>query len=185
MGLRQKTRKYTEAIAEEICDRIASGESLMSICRSPHMPTDNLVRFWVVNDAADKQGTGKGFAARFMRARELGLDRMAEEVIEIGDADYRGPDGLVDNAAIQQARLRSDNRRWLLSKALPKKYGDRVTAEITGDANAPLLQRIELVAVAPKVIDAKRVSDVIGAPISVDYARERDPHSPVGDAVDD
>jgi hypothetical protein len=148
----QKT-KYTEAIAEEICNRLAAGESLASICRTPGFPTETKVRIWALNDQADKHGTGKGFKERYTVAREIGYERMADEVIAISDADYRMEDGLVDNAAVQQARLRSDNRKWLLSKMLPRKFGDRVTAEVVGDANAPLLTRIELVAVAPKVIE--------------------------------
>jgi len=32
---------------------------------------------------------------------------------------------------------------------LPRKYGDRLTAEIAGDPNAPLVTRIELVPVDP------------------------------------
>jgi len=55
--------------------------------------------------------------------------------------------------------LRSDNRKWLLAKLLPKRFGDRVTAEVVGDANAPLLTRIELVAVAPTRVIDHAVSD--------------------------
>jgi hypothetical protein len=33
---------------------------------------------------------------------------------------------------------------------LPKVYGDKI--ELSGDANAPLIQRIELVAVRPKQV---------------------------------
>ena len=74
---------------------------------------------------------------------------MAEEIIAISDANYTGPDGLVDNGAVQQARLRVDNRKWLLSKMLPKQFGDRVTQEITGDNGGALITRIELVPVDP------------------------------------
>jgi hypothetical protein len=38
----------------------------------------------------------------------------------------------------------------LLSKVLPKIYGDKV--EISGDASSPLIQRIELVAIRPKQV---------------------------------
>ena len=44
----------------------------------------------------------------------------------------------------------SDNRKWLLSKMLPKQFGDRVTQEIVGGGDQPLITRIELVPVAPK-----------------------------------
>lgn len=183
-GVRGEPSRYTEAIADEICERIASGESLMSICSDPRMPNDASVRGWVMNDRANKNGLGKGFAARYAKARELGYDHMAESLIAIGDADYKMPDGTVDNGAIQQARLRSDNRRWLLSKVMPRKYGDRITTEVVGDADQPVLQRIELVAVpAAKVIDAKRVADgvVRGATAAADYARGRDLPPPAAD----
>jgi hypothetical protein len=71
---------------------------------------------------------------------------MADEVIEISDADCT-VDGKPDNALVQQARLRVDTRKWLLSKMLPRRFGDRVTTEVAGDPDAPLLTRIELVAV--------------------------------------
>jgi len=144
---------YTEALAEEICDRLATGEPLASICRSPYMPTETKVRLWAINDQAAEDGTGKGFKARYTAAREMGYERMADEIIAIGDADYIGTDGNVDNAAVQKARLQCDNRKWMLSKMLPKRFGDRVTAEVVGDANAPLLTRIELVAVPARVVD--------------------------------
>jgi hypothetical protein len=51
---------------------------------------------------------------------------------------------------VQQARLRVDTRKWILSRMLPRRFGDRVTTEVTADPNAPLLTRIELVAVPPR-----------------------------------
>jgi len=92
----------------------------------------------------------QGFAVRYARARERGYQRLADELLELADADCTGPDGKPDNALVQQRRLQVDTRKWLLSKLLPKQYGDRVTAEVVGDANVPLLTRIELVAVPPR-----------------------------------
>lgn len=57
---------------------------------------------------------------------------MADELIEISDANFTGPDGRADNALVQAARLRSDNRKWLLSKLLPKKYGDKAASPVRG-----------------------------------------------------
>ena len=59
--------------------------------------------------------------------------------------------GEPNNALVQQARLACDNRKWLLSKLLPHQYGDKVTQEIVGDADRPLVTRIELVPVEPVV----------------------------------
>ena len=52
---------------------------------------------------------------------------MADELLEIAD---RGSEDW------QRDRLRVDTRKWLLARALPKRYGDRVT--LSGDAAAPL-----------------------------------------------
>jgi hypothetical protein len=39
---------------------------------------------------------------------------------------------LVDHEHINRSRLKIDSRKWLLSKLLPSKFGDRVAAELTG-----------------------------------------------------
>ena len=44
----------------------------------------------------------------------------------------------------------SDNRKWLLSKMLPKQFGDKVTQEIVGEDGGALITRIELVPVDPR-----------------------------------
>jgi hypothetical protein len=71
-------------------------------------------------------------------------------VLLISDAPCEGPNGYADNALVQKQRLQVDSRKWLLSKMLPKIYGDKI--ELSGDASAPLIQRIELVAVRPKQV---------------------------------
>jgi len=46
-------------------------------------------------------------------------------------------------------RLLSDNRKWLLSKLAPKKYGDRTT--LAGDAENPLaVTLLDQIAANPK-----------------------------------
>ena len=84
------------------------------------------------------------------RAREAGCLLWADQLLAISDADYTGPGGLVDHARVQQARLMSDNRKWLLAKMLPKQFGDRVTQEIVGEDGGTLITRIELIPVGPR-----------------------------------
>jgi len=170
--------KYTEGIAEEICERLAQGESLNVVCKDPHMPSEFTVRQWVLDDQADGSGLGRGFASKYARARQIAYDLMAEEILAISDADCTF-DGKPDNALVQQARLRSDNRKWFLSKVLPKKYGDRVTAEVVGDANAPLITRIELVAI-PAV--HRTIGPVIDA--GCDDGDDRQTHSKPAETLD-
>ena len=125
---------YSPAIAEEICRRLAEGEGLRAICRDEHMPTESTVRGWYVDDY-------QGFAAQYARARDIGLEVMAEETIEI--ADDSGLDVVMtengprpDGEAINRAKLRVDTRKWLLSKLAPKRYGDRLQVDATVSVEA-------------------------------------------------
>ena len=141
---------YDQDVADWICDRLAEGEQLDDICKEPDMPPASTVRRWAYAGR-------EPFASDYARARSIGHERMVAEILAIGDADYRLDDGSVDNAAVQQARIMCENRKWLLSKMLPRTFGDKVTAEITGDPDQPLVTRIELVAVrspAREIIDA-------------------------------
>jgi hypothetical protein len=48
---------------------------------------------------------------------ELRCEKMTEKILEIADNNYTGLDGRADNALVQQASLRVDSRRWLLSSS--------------------------------------------------------------------
>ena len=74
---------------------------------------------------------------------------MADAIVSIGDRECLGPNGYVDNGAVQRHRLMSENRKWMLSKMLPRQFGDRVTQEVVGDEERPLVSEIRLVAVDP------------------------------------
>ena len=139
-------RLQTQENADRICALLEEGWSLRAIAKDIGMKTDAEIVRWGNNPDGPH-----GFAQRYARAMVARYERMAHEVIDI--ADEIAPtdiNGHVDTGWVAQQRLRSDNRKWLLSKALPKKYGDKVTQEITSDPNAPLLTRIELVAVQPR-----------------------------------
>ena len=135
---------YTQALAEEICDRLATGEPLNVICRDAHMPSEAGVRKWVE--------TRPAFGMAYARARDFGYDSIAEGILELGALReaVSGPDGYVDNGEVQRLRLLSENRKWLLAKMRPKQYGDKVTQEITGEDGGALITRIELVPVDPR-----------------------------------
>jgi hypothetical protein len=48
------------------------------------------------------------------------------------------------------ARLQVDTRKWLLSKLIPKKYGDKVEQFISGPDGRPLQAEITINLVDPK-----------------------------------
>lgn len=120
---------YSDPLAEEICTRLAAGETLRAICQSEHIPAHSTVLGWV-NDLPP-------FADQYARARQSGLDVIAEEIIEIADETGRdtisSERGDIPNSEwIARSRLRVDARKWLLSKLRPDKYGDRSTLDVNG-----------------------------------------------------
>lgn len=134
--------EYTAEIAERICDELGTGRTLLDVCRDGGMPTASTVLLWANRN-------WHGFAEPYRRAREIGYHAMADELLEIAD-DSRNDfvmrrkasgDGepVVDHEHIARSRLRVEARRWLLSKALPKIYGDRLDLKATHDAGDTLL----------------------------------------------
>jgi hypothetical protein len=147
---------YTQDIADEICDRLAEGDSLEAICKDDHMPAASTVKRWAIELRG--QDGAPNFADEYARARAIGYECLAEQVIAIGD-DPCYFDGKPDNVLVQRARLMSENRKWLLSKLLPRQFGDKVTQELVGDPERPVVNRIELVAVDPIIRPRARIED--------------------------
>ncbi len=129
---------YTEELARRICSELATGRSLRDVCRDDDMPAESTVRLWVIEDRS-------GFSAQYTRAREIGYHAMADETLEIADdgtndwtarQNADGESALVVNSDhIQRSRLRVDTRKWMLSKVLPKIYGDKVQQDINLTVN--------------------------------------------------
>ena len=127
--------EYTEAMGLAICERIADGESLRSICLLDEMPAKSTVFKWLTQQTE--------FADQYTRAREAQADVLADEIIDIADdgsRDYvKQEDGreVVDYDHISRARLRVDARKWIAAKLKPKKYGEKI--ELGSDPHRPLL----------------------------------------------
>ena len=75
------------------------------------MPAASAILGWAQDNI---EGCGEQYA----RARDKGYDLMADDIADIADHDNT-----------EQARQRIDVRKWLMSKALPKKYGDKQTID--------------------------------------------------------
>ena len=129
---------YTPEIAREIADRMIDGDSLRSVCQRENMPHEGTVYRWIARHPE--------FRELYAHARELQAMRWAEEVLSIADDTTLEP---------HDRRIRVDTRKWLLSKVLPKVYGDKVT--LAGDPKAPiqhLVGVIDLEALSVAELDA-------------------------------
>lgn len=100
--------KKSPALLAEICERIAKGESLRSICAGEGMPAASTVCLWTTEDEA--------FGEQYARAQEARAQHYAEEIVAIADEE-KAPD---------DRRVRIDARKWVASKLLPKRYGDKI-----------------------------------------------------------
>lgn len=134
--------EFTQDLADQICERMANGESLRQVCRDAPMPHRRTVFRWI-----DDQPK---FAHQYARAREALQEHWADEILDIADEgsndfmDRKNDSGetidrVVDHEHISRSRLRVDTRKWLLSKLAPKKYGEKVDVNLGGqDGNNPV-----------------------------------------------
>lgn len=138
---------YSLIIADLICGRLANGESLALICRTEGYPSASTVMDWVHHPNED---TRPGFLQRYLDAREIGYHLMADQIIDISDDSSKDKikkivNGkiieVIDHENINRDRLRVDSRKFILAKALPKIYGDKLAIEHTGSID--LVGRLE------------------------------------------
>jgi hypothetical protein len=153
---------YTEEVGQKICARIAEGESLRAICSDEDMPHESTVRGWAINP-------DHPIFTHYRAAREVGYAKMAEELLEISDdgsndwmerrhGDDKESTWVVNGEHVQRSKLRVETRKWILSKALPKVYGDKVA--VTGEGGAPLIPEAPTRDLARAIIEVLREAKV-------------------------
>lgn len=111
---------YSDAVADKICEEIALGRSLFSICRDASMPGFTTVKTWL----REKDD----FRAKYVRAREEQADYYADSIHEIAQFEED----------VGRARLRIDAIKWHTEKLRPKVYGPRTHHTLAGDEDAPI-----------------------------------------------
>ena len=127
---------FTQEMADIICERIAKGESLRKICLDKDTPSHTTILKWLREI--------DGFASQYARAREDQAEFYLDEIIAISDESSQdkiaNEDGTerTDSEAIQRSKLRVDTRKWAMAKLAPKKYGDKITQEVTGANGDPI-----------------------------------------------
>jgi hypothetical protein len=107
--------EMTQEICDLICDGIADGQSLRSICAAEAMPNKSTVFRWLAADEA--------FRDQYARAREAQADALFDDILDIADDgtnDYMtktnadGSEYEAFNAEhIQRSKLRVDARKWM------------------------------------------------------------------------
>lgn len=131
---------FTPELANEICERLAKGESLRAICvdeEAGWLPSERTVFRWLE--------TNEEFRQQYVHAREVQAETFVDQIIDIADGKDKptkeeleaivAETGTVIVRDHNRDRLRIDARKWVASKMAPKKYGEKLA--IGGDADAP------------------------------------------------
>jgi hypothetical protein len=123
---------YSDQIADQICERLIEGESMRQICSSKGFPSRASILRWM-DEFPD-------FEAKCARARVLQADLMDDRVLEVANNVESGAlepkAGSVVLSALQ----------WRASKLAPKKYGDKLQTEHSGE--------VKTIVVKPEAKDA-------------------------------
>lgn len=135
---------YSQELADTICGRIVDGESLRAICRDDEMPAASSVFKWLREHPE--------FSEQYAKAKAEQAEGFADEIVSIADeectmirADKHGTradhdengealtEVVFDATAVARNRLRVDARKWVSAKLLPKKYGDKLDLNHSGE----------------------------------------------------
>ena len=108
---------YNPELTNQICEQIAAGNSLRDVCQNDDMPNITTIYEWL--------GKHEAFSIQYAHATQERADTMADEMLTV--ARYE-PD-------VNRARLIVDTFKWHMAKMRPKKYGDKLDIEATGDIN--------------------------------------------------
>lgn len=110
---RGRPSSFTEALAREICERLAGGETLVSICLDEDMPNEATVYRW--------RNLNADFSRDYAHAREAQMDLEADQIREIADNLALLPD---------HKRVMVDARKWRAERLNRRQYGAKVEHEV-------------------------------------------------------
>ena len=133
-------RAVTPEVAAEICRRIASGQTLLAVCRDSDMPHHDAIY--------DEMRRSPSFAEAIAHARAESAHGLAMQVLEIADA--AGPH---DNP--QLVKNRCDQRRWLAGK-YNTLYSDKVA--VTDSDGGSIATRLAKMSAAERAAWAAEVA---------------------------
>lgn len=126
---------YTDELGDRICEEIATTSiGLRHICEKLDVAYST-VTGWIYNKEHPMSG-------KYAHAKRMQMEHMADEILEIaddgsndlmtivkGDTVYEQENKEVTN----RSKLRVDSRRWLMSKLMPEKFGDKLDITTGGD----------------------------------------------------
>lgn len=119
------------AVMLRILERVTNGESEVSAARAEGVAWSTY-HGW--------KNHSKEVSARYAHAREASLLYLESKLIaNIEEAEAAAHDAENGRLRLDAVKIQSDIIKWMLSKRLPKQYGDRSALEVTGREGEPLM----------------------------------------------
>lgn len=141
---------YSQEIADEICERLAGGESVLAMVEADagRIPPQTVIFQWLLKH--------EDFAQNYARARRSWAEFEFERMMQIADTPQLGVKikttdkgtETIEGDMVDHRRLQVDTRKWALARMFPKKYGDAQLIK-HGDPDGNKLQ-VEITRVVPK-----------------------------------
>lgn len=124
---------YTDELAQEICDAIAStNEGLVALCeQNPHWPTRANIFIWMRKFPA--------FFDMYTKAKEHQCEVQVDYMLALSQEPHKYVDAETGctRVDVPMLRVKMDAIKWQASKLAQKRFGDKVEPQIV---NNELLQ---------------------------------------------
>jgi len=149
-GVKYGMPEHTGELEEQICERLASGESLSQVGNTIGMPCTATIRNWRVKDAEfDKKvalSIQDGNDVLAQMARQAASEVFLSDTVTLDGDDKVVQTVRFDN--VKRSELAVSQIRWELAKR-DKRYSDKIQQEHVGENGGPLkliVERIEVIA---------------------------------------
>lgn len=127
--------KYTDELADAICERMINGEHIVKICQDEKMPGRTTVYRWMAENPE--------FGTRIARAREGLADYVAWQILEMASKST--------NETANADRVKLAAWQWHAARLAPKRYSEKMITELSGPDGAP-------VQIETKTVDSRTLS---------------------------
>jgi hypothetical protein len=128
---------WTPELEESICESIESGLTLRQVAEK-----HGISKALILKNVALSEEFGDQYARAIDTRTDIDFEGLADQLSEEPErGKFR-----IDPAWVNWKRLQIDTLKWALSKRIPKKYGDRVQNEHTGEGGGP----IQIVSTIPR-----------------------------------
>ena len=131
------SKEDIENVFTKICEQIEIGRSLRRILKEDeNMPSSSTFFIWLKEDTFKSK--------RYEMSTDIRTDILFDEIIDIAyntefgetvKTNSKGETETTEGDMLGHRRLKIDALKWSLSKLNPKKYGDKIQQEHSGELN--------------------------------------------------